>query len=980
MDPPDFALTGFEEETDTVILHPATGRGTFRTSRTASLLDYFLVSSRTATAVDNVQALEATGIKGHTPVRLTFKPKATTVRALQLRRPPRLRAERVYGPLLPPPDWSAAAAAAEAALEAARRRQTDTQQLLDEAYRQWADLAEIELADRSGQPPKKFGERGRLPRFVWRSVLPEVAPKFGKPYAATAAWINTVLNEVRRIADAVDFTPTQDDLYDDAGDDPMPQPGPRHDGRMDRRAEEVRRARARRPPTRPATCARTLREIISSLDADFPDIGHGPEVLVLQSCRDRLCDFASRLLHDLEWADQGQYRGDGGAERNDGELLRGRLRAISDGLNGLHDEVSQLEARHTTELGADEKKQWNEWIAEGIDRGAARAHAYTRLPTAWAPTVANLPDGDVSAAIDDLLDDQRRKYKALWRPSERPFRYAWTVDDELPRMTPHRLKEVAGSFSSRTSTTYDGFHPRELGHLSEEALGALATIFATAEVAAIWPRQVSLIVAALLPKPKGGYRPIGMAPAVYRLWSKARRVEADEWERQHARPFFSACKGNGPVDTVWRLATKQECGAARGDVAATISEDIHAFFETVDRDRLVAEARALGFPLAILRAALAEYSAARVVSMQGRVGRELYPTVGVVAGCSLAMVLTKVYCLRAMDRFVSTAPRSVHLDTFVDDLVISTIGKPNAVIDDLECAHGLLRDMVNDDLGCQLAPGKAAATSTTRTVAAALGRKIGIGTGVATVITILGVDNTAAAPRAALRRRSKKAARLRAAMARRRRLQQVQRAVGQRAKKIFVTGLQPQAAYGSAIWGMDEGEALKLRRLAAASLRPHGRCRSLHTTLLWHGAPTAAAEVAPLLQMARMVWQAVTRRSDAEARGATIADLRQWWEEAMAHADPLVKRMEAAMKDADDRGEDISVAISRKIWSGVRGPVAAMALTATRLRWKIVGPFVLHDQWGAEHLLTNTSPAMLKKLATDAVRFDLEQKMRKGGQ
>ncbi len=544
-------------------------------------------------------------------------------------------------------------------------------------------------------------------------------------------------------------------------------------------------------------------------------------------------------------------------------------------------------------------------------------------------------------------------------------------------MTPHRLREVAGTFSSRTSTTFDGFHPRELSHLSEDALGALATIFATAEVAATWPRQVSLIVAALLPKPKGGYRPIGMAPAVYRLWSKARRVEADEWERQHARPFFSACQGNGPLDTVWRLAAKQECGAARGEVAATISEDIHAFFETVDRDRLVAEARALGFPLAILRAALAEYSAARVVSMHGRVGRELYPTVGVVAGCSLAMVLTKVCCLRAMDRFVSAAPRSVHLDTFVDDLVLSTIGKPNAVIDDLECAHGLLKDMVNDDLRCQLAPGKAAVTSTTRTVAAALGRKLGIGTGVANVITILGVDNTAAAPRAALRCRSKKAARLRAALARRRRLQQVQRAVGQRAKKVFVTGLLPQATYGAAIWGMDEGEAIKLRRLAAASLRPHGRCRSLHTTLLWHGAPTAAAEIAPVLQMARMVWQAITRRSDAEARGASIADLRQWWEEAMEHAEPLVKRMEAIMKDADDRGVDISVAASRRIWRQVTGPVGAMALTAARLRWKVVGPFVLHDQWGAEHLLTNTSPAMVKKMATEAVKFDLERKIAK---
>jgi hypothetical protein len=127
-------------------------------------------------------------------------------------------------------------------------------------------------------------------------------------------------------------------------------------------------------------------------------------------------------------------------------------------------------------------------------------------------------------------------------------------------------------------------------------LEVLSLILAAVEVAAIWPRQVSLVVAAMLPKESGGFRPIGIATAVYRIWSKVRREEADAWDMELPRSCFAASKGDGLVDAMWRLAARQEAGVVGGDVAATVTEDLQSFFETVDRDRLVREARALGFP------------------------------------------------------------------------------------------------------------------------------------------------------------------------------------------------------------------------------------------------------------------------------------------------------------------------------------------------------------------------------------------------
>ncbi len=103
-----------------------------------------------------------------------------------------------------------------------------------------------------------------------------------------------------------------------------------------------------------------------------------------------------------------------------------------------------------------------------------------------------------------------------------------------------------------------GFHPRALAALSEGALTALSTILAAVETSGQWPRQVCLVTTALLPKPKGGFRPVGIMPAIYRLWSKARRDLTDPWEARHSRAYLSSAKGNGPIETMWRMGVRQE--------------------------------------------------------------------------------------------------------------------------------------------------------------------------------------------------------------------------------------------------------------------------------------------------------------------------------------------------------------------------------------------------------------------------------------
>ncbi len=158
MCPEELVGTHFDRRISATIFHPETARGTFRTMKAKSTIDLFMVSDRLAAAVDKVDTVEASGIRGHVPVQLAFKPRLATLRALHVRQPPRLGTDRVYGPVAPPPDWAMPAAVATAALEAARADVDGFEDVLEAAYSAWADAAEEEIGAYTGAHASKRGD------------------------------------------------------------------------------------------------------------------------------------------------------------------------------------------------------------------------------------------------------------------------------------------------------------------------------------------------------------------------------------------------------------------------------------------------------------------------------------------------------------------------------------------------------------------------------------------------------------------------------------------------------------------------------------------------------------------------------------------------------------------------------------------------------------------------------------------------------
>ncbi len=199
MSPAQIVDTEFDRRIGATVFYPETDRGTFRTVRARSTIDYFLISDRAAAAIDEVRTIEASGIKGHVPVQMVFKPKLAALQALHLRMPPRLGTERVYGPLPPPLDWALPRAAAELALAAARVDAADVGDRLEKAYAMWANKAEEELEQYTGSRLAKRGERSKRPKLVWRSVMPEKRHQVSFPTLAATVWLRGKSSELHRI-------------------------------------------------------------------------------------------------------------------------------------------------------------------------------------------------------------------------------------------------------------------------------------------------------------------------------------------------------------------------------------------------------------------------------------------------------------------------------------------------------------------------------------------------------------------------------------------------------------------------------------------------------------------------------------------------------------------------------------------------------------------------------------------------------------
>jgi hypothetical protein len=176
--PQQLAATGYAGQMGATIAASADPRGTCSTPTSAREIDFYLISTGLSAGIASIQTVPRSGLRTHKPVRMEFKARLTSLRALVMRKPPAISTERIVGPLRQVAQWDEIAEAARTLVARAADETEDADGIhsdLGNLYAWWSDLAEEELMECAvdGQTMPKKGLRGRAPVLVWRSVVPE---------------------------------------------------------------------------------------------------------------------------------------------------------------------------------------------------------------------------------------------------------------------------------------------------------------------------------------------------------------------------------------------------------------------------------------------------------------------------------------------------------------------------------------------------------------------------------------------------------------------------------------------------------------------------------------------------------------------------------------------------------------------------------------------------------------------------------------
>ena len=262
-------------------------------------------------------------------------------------------------------------------------------------------------------------------------------------------------------------------------------------------------------------------------------------------------------------------------------------------------------------------------------------------------------------------------------------------------------------------------------------------------------------------------------------------------------------------------------------VTATVLWDLAKFYDTIGLLRLVVSGVEMGYNPLALSLSVQMYLAPRYLRACQCFDQGVVPYTGMVAGCGRAVRFTRIVLYGALGRAHNAFPQVIPT-SFVDDLTQRAEGTMEHVLSMLPRAADILAEGLQE-IGCTISP-KSAATCNTCEGTAGLNRRsraYGLPIEVKGMVRDLGVANTSGKRRSAkvLEGRFGKAFFRSGGVSR---LAKVNR----RAKKLFSTGVKPQASWGSTGMGMSPIQVRKLRAMAVRStgVKGVGRC----TTYLDH--------------------------------------------------------------------------------------------------------------------------------------------------
>ena len=473
-------------------------------------------------------------------------------------------------------------------------------------------------------------------------------------------------------------------------------------------------------------------------------------------------------------------------------------------------------------------KSWKLWASTtAMQNGARLAHRFSKVP---APQPAPFLDSD-GELLEQQADAAARPWHSLWA-SDRlapPIDFTDAMQTEtLGPPTAQCIRAVANSFSSFTAVGNDHINPHSFAALSDDALSCIALIMTSSINSGTMPTALSSISMALLPKPSGGWRTIGIFTTIVRVFMRwTRRHITDLWEGTFVRPGWFGQRGRTCQQATWTLSLAGEFAQATGQAAASALIDLEKAYEHINHEYLWKMAIKHKFNLRLLRFVIRLYQGPRIVMANGIATNTVYAlSSSVVAGCAHAAALMKLTLVDSLDYVAARWPAAV-ATVVVDDTQFQMVGRAGEVRYTILGATADFKRHVEDVAGMKVSVGKLEVVTNSPEVADAVRRTYALRHALRRHTRNLGVDYACGRTiKGGVVKKRLRGVRLRLPMLRR------LRAAGARASSLVATGLVPAMVYGSSVIGMRPSELKIARAIAHAALHEHTFGRSVDLDMM----------------------------------------------------------------------------------------------------------------------------------------------------
>jgi len=183
--------------------------------------------------------------------------------------------------------------------------------------------------------------------------------------------------------------------------------------------------------------------------------------------------------------------------------------------------------------------------------------------------------------------------------------------------------------------------------------------------------QILVVLIGLLPKPKGGERPIALTAMLYRVSMKLCKSFISDWDKEAAGFWDTAIKGSSCLRAALCRALKVEMAHARGYATIGLLWDISAFFDSIRIHRLIDLSLERGYQPMVLALAMQVHNAIRAFKEGPYISQFVLPNgSSILAGCARSVSFSRAALyevLESMHRDYRPCDIKSYVD-YVDDL------------------------------------------------------------------------------------------------------------------------------------------------------------------------------------------------------------------------------------------------------------------------------------------------------------------------